>query len=281
MADYSNTKRPPGALYPDRASDATTWSRVEPLITADQLRRRQLLGIPLVSFFPDPITGKRIEVTNEDLSDAINRAVANIELETGLTIFPVQYDEKHPFDRNYWDSYGFIKVEHRPVTSVEKLAFTPATGNDIFTINPDWIEPANFHKGQINIIPFVPAVATSFVAAGSSAGASGFAYIQLLQYTTWVPALVRTTYTAGFPGGQIPRSLNEIIGIEASLEILSLLAATFRTASSSLNIDGMGQSVSHALPLYQARIQYLIEKKTELVSRIKAIYGLNIFSSYI
>lgn len=281
MADYTDSKKGLGAVYPDRAIDAQVWTRIEPLITPDQLRRRQLLAIPLVSFFPDPITNKRIEITNEDLADAINRAVAEVELESGLTIFPVQYDEKHPFDRNYWDSYGFIKVEHRPVSSVEKLAFTPPTGNDIFVVNKDWIESANFHKGQINIIPFVPAVATSFVTSSSNAGQSGFAYIQLLQYTTWVPALVRTTYTAGFPNGQMPRVLNELIGCVAAIEILSVLQSTFRNSSYSLNIDGMGQSVSNPYPLFQARIEYLLQKKADLMGRMKNMYGTQIISSYV
>ncbi len=281
MADYTNSKAVKG-VFPDRAIDAQEWSRVEPLLTPEQLRRRQLLAIPLVSWMPNPVTGQRYEITNDDLADQIIRAASVTEAELGMTIFPVQYQEKHPFDRQFWDSYGYIKVEHRPVASVEKFAFTPPTGTDIFAINLDWIETANLHKGQLNIIPIVPAISANYINGTVATGNSGFAYLQLISGLSWMPAIVQITYTAGFPNSMMPHIINELIGINAALEVLGVLQMTNLGTSYSLGIDGANQSFAGPGPtMYQGRIDYLIQQKAMLIKKVKNIYGLSIVSSYV
>lgn len=281
MADYSSSKSVKG-VFLDRAIDAQEFSRVEPLITPTQLRSRQLLAISLASYLPDPITGQRYVITNDDLADQIIRATATLEMELGMTIFPVQYQEKHPFDRVFWDSYGYIKVEHRPVSSVEKFAFTPPTGNDIFAINLDWVETANLHKGQLNIIPIVPAVSSNYINGTIATGNSGFAYLQLISGLSWMPAIVQITYTAGFPNGMMPRVINELIGINAALEVLGVLQVTNTASSYSLGIDGANQSFAGPGPqVYQGRIDYLMQQKAMLIKKVKNIYGLSLVSSYV
>ncbi len=284
MADYTSSK-PAEGVYPDRAVDAQEWSRIEPLITPSQLRSRQLLAIPLVSYLPNPITGLRYELTNDDLKDQIDRAVATLELELGLVIFPVQFDEKHPFDRQFWDSYGYIKVEHRPVSSVEEVAFSAPTNSlgatsDIFSVNMDWVETKNFHKGQINLIPLAPAISSNYTQTGSGSGA---AYLQLLSGIGWIPSLVRVKYTAGFPDGRMPRVINELIGINAALEVLGVLQATNSATSYSISLDGQSQSVSGPGPqAYQGRLDYLLQQKTVLIKKMKNIYGMgSLVSSYV
>jgi len=282
MADYTSSK-PATSVYPDRAVDGQEWSRVEPLITPKQLKTRFLFGIPLVSYIVNPMTNMRDELSDEDLLDFINRAVAETELLTNLMIFPVQFDEKHPFDRNFWGTYGFVKVEHRPVMSVEKFAFTPATGVDIFEINKDWIESANFHKGQINLIPLVPAVAAQFISGSiGNASGSGFAYLNLIQGMAFVPAIIRIKYTAGFPGANVPRVLNELIGCIAGLEILNTLQITNKASSYSQGIDGISQSISTPGPqVYKPKIDFLMAKRNELAGKIKNIYGMGISAGFI
>jgi hypothetical protein len=280
LADYTNSKGAPGAAYPAHSVDAQAFSRVEPLITPDQLRRRQLLGIPLVSFFPNPITGVRDEITNDDLKDMILRSVSEAELMTGIDIFPIQKYDKYPFERTFFQDFGYIQVVSRPIVSVESLAFTSANGNDLFQLNPDWIEPANFSKGQINITPFVPVAAVQFVPSTSIG--LGSAYLTFLNGLSWIPAIVKVQYTTGFPNGQMPRVINELIGCIAAIEALSALGATNRASSYSLGIDSMNQSVSSPGPmLYQPRIDGLAEKRDELVKKIKNVYGLGVTSGWI
>jgi hypothetical protein len=282
MASYDNSK-PVSSVFPDRAIDAQEWRRVEPLITPEQLTKRFLFGIPLVSYFINPVTNQRDELTSDDLKDFIERGVAEAELQTGLTIFPVQYDEKHPFDRNFWISYGYIKVEHRPVMSIEKFAFTPPSGQDIFSVNLDWIESANFHKGQINLIPFVPAIAGGLI-GGTNTGnpGGGAAYLHVMSGLAWVPAFIRVTYTAGFPNAVVPKVVNEIIGCNAAIEVLNALQITNRAQSYSMSIDGASQSMSTPGPqAFQPKIDYLEKKRDGLIRRLKNLYGLGVFSSHV
>ncbi len=273
MADYDDTKDGLGSVFPDRAVDGQEFSRVEPLITPTQLRRRQLFGVPLVSFLPNPLTGVREEVLDEDLVDMIERAVAEVEIESGLNIFPVQYNEKLPLDVSF-NTFGYLRVEHRPVASVEKVAFTPANGTDIFVCDPTWIESANFHKGQINLIPMNPA---------SAGGAPvGSAYFSIVSACHWVPAFVTAQYTVGFLDGMIPKIINEIIGITAALEVLALLAATNQNSNYSLSMDGGSQSVSNpGIAVYEKRMEFLEEKKRKIIKKLKNIYGLGIISGYV
>jgi len=280
LADFSQSKPAVGSPFPDYAVDSQIWDRAEPLITPDLLRRRFLFGVPLYSFLPDPVTNKRDTITNDDLMDHINRAVATIELESGITIIPLQYDEKYPFDRNWWESQGYIKVRNRPIASVEKVAFTPATGNDILVLTPDWIETANFNKGQINIIPLVPASSSGLVQA--TIGTGGAAFITIFYGKHWIPALIRVMYTCGFKTSDIPRALNEVIGIQATMDVLSMLAATHRVQGYSLNIDGGGQSVTTPGPLiFQLRLAELEKAKHKLMKRLRVHYGLEFHSDWV
>lgn len=281
MADYSNQNKNLGAVFSPHAVDSDEFSRVEPLITPEQLRRRHLFGIPLYSAVIDPVTNKRDMITDEDLKDYIIRSVAQVELETGLTLFPTEFDEKYPFDRNYWESYGYMQLNNRPIASVEKLAFTPATQVDILELDPSWIESANFYKGVVNVIPLVPAtgINDTQVTIGSTGGA---AFITFFYGKGWIPALIRAKYTCGFPNRQFPRMINEIVGAQAAINVLSMLAATNKVSSYSINLDGGGQSVSTPGPeVYNSRIENLEKQKHILMQKIRNVYGLNFHSSYV
>jgi hypothetical protein len=151
----------------------------------------------------------------------------------------------------------------------------------IYTVNPDWIEAANFHKGVINVIPLMPATAATYIQT-SNQSAQGSAYLALFGGLTWVPALVLCTYTCGFPNGIVPVVINEIIGINAALDVLTSLAATYRMGSYSLSVDSMSQSVSTPGPqIYDARIKFLLEQKERTIKLLKNMYGLNFVSGYI
>lgn len=59
MADYSNSVETIGSQFPTGAVDGQEWLRVGPIITPSYLRSQFLTGIPLVSFFPHPVTRKK------------------------------------------------------------------------------------------------------------------------------------------------------------------------------------------------------------------------------
>lgn len=280
MADFTNSKGPTGAVFPDNAV-TTPDNKVEPLITATQLRQRFLAGLPLHSQIKDPITGKIFQFTDQVLDDIIAGAVSQIETDTRLDIMPVQRYEKYPFDRQEFDSWGFFRLKHTPVASIQKLSIVPSNGIEIYEIPLEWIETANLIVGQVNIVPI--GIGTVFQGLIGSTPSSGAWFLSTLLYTNFLPAFWQMNYTTGFPNGQLPRSVNEMIGCIAAIEVLGMLAATHaRVNSSSLGIDGFSQSVSTPGPaLFQTRIDQLQQKYDKLSKRFKGQYMQKIWSDQI
>jgi hypothetical protein len=276
MADYTKTKSGPGVLFPENALESS-WNRVEPLVTPEQVRGRHLFGIPLVSAMKDPLTGKAMVYTDDLIRDTIDRAVAQVETETHLDIFPVQRAQKYPFDRNEYEAFGYTRLEHRPVASVESLAITPPSGSDIYQVPLEWIETGYLPKGQINLIPLGNAIAYGTPA---NVGSGGALFLNVLGTKAWIPAFWQVTYTTGFPDGMLPKSVNELIGIVAGMKVLSALAVTYgKSQSHSLGIDGLSQSVGTPGPqIFKVRYDELAEEKKVLIKKLKTQYGLNLFS---
>lgn len=274
-------KKTLGSVFPEGAVDAQEWSRTESLLTPEQLVSRFLFGVPLYAPVINPITKRRDEYTPEMIHDAILNAIANLEVEMGITIFPVQFEEKQPFDYNFWRQYGYTRVRHRPISSVDQFTFSAANEENLYEINLRWVEHANFHKGQINLIPLVPAAGVNFIPS-SGGGSGGAAYLTFMNGFGWIPAFCKIKYTAGFPNGQIPRVINQLIGINASMDILADLAATYKASSYSLSLDGGSQSVSGPGPqIYNEKLKYLGTKKDGLIKKIKNMYGLQVISDYV
>jgi hypothetical protein len=271
MADYTESATLDQSTYPENAIDAQEWSRVEPLINAEQLKRRFLWGIPLVSPIRDPITGKADVMTNEDLKEFVLRAVAQVELDTGIDIFPVQRSEGQDFDRNLLVQYGHLRLDHRPILSVDKLSVRPAGNQDIYIVPPEWIDHKYFTKGLLHIIPLMPAVNSGIIPTGRGGGTM---FLQIIAGgRQWIPAYWNIEYTTGFKDGILPKVLNELIGCYAGVDVLAILQATYRSTSYSLGVDGISQSGSTPGPnMFDPRIKQLELKKKQLLGKFKALF---------
>lgn len=277
--DFSTSKFPVGSeageIYPQNATD-TVWTRVEPLISPAKLKRRHLLGIPMMSWVQHPITKKRQEVTDEDLQDLILVAVSKAEELTGTYIFPVQFQEKQPFDRQQYESFGYMQTLRRPVSSIQSLTVTPSNNVDLFSVPLEWVETANLIRGQINIIPMT--ISNQNLVVNSQSG-GGAAFLAFLSYKNWIPAFWQVKYTCGYPDGMIPRIINYLVGIIAAIDALAMLGATLMGNSASLGIDGLSQSSSGPGPqVYETRIAMLVAERDVYVRKIKKMCGLKIFS---
>lgn len=277
MSDLSKAKPPVGAVFPENATESP-FIRTEPLLTAQQLRQRFLFGIPLVGLIRDPINGQFPVVTDDMLTDTILRATNQLEMESGLDIFPVERHEKHPFLRADYEQFAYFRLKNRPVSNMLRLTVTPANGTDIYVIPNEWIETAYMATGQINIVPITIALIGGGTIPANSAG--GAAFLSILSRNWFTPAFWQINYISGFDEGHVPKMVNELIGIIAAMDILSMLAATIRHTSQSLSIDGLGQSSTTPGPLlYMQRIQQMMLKKEELLRKLKMMYGLNFFSN--
>lgn len=280
MADYTDSKTVLGDVFPTNAVEST-WVRTEPLITPEKLRRKHLWGLQLFSQMPNPRTGIAMEMTDDDIGEFIDSAVGLAEAETGLIIFPTKFKEGHAWDRQEYDSFGYFKLRKRPVASVDRLTVTLSNNDAIYEVPKDWIETANGQWGQINIVPLTIALTSGNpVAIPTTAG--GALLLSIFQgKSQWVAKFWQIDYTCGFPGGMLPKVLNDYIGTIAAMEILSQLATTYaRNTGSSLSIDGGSQSVSTPGPeIFKPRLEELGAKREMLTNKLKAMYHLKFFSN--
>ncbi len=272
MADYSDSIGAPTAAYPPDAIEGQPWSRVESLITPELLQRRFLLGVPLSSFLPDPLTGEYTVMNNEDLQDFIFRAVALVEMDTGIYVFPVQFEERKPLDKNELDNFGYFVVNNKPVLSIDRITIKPSNSQELWVLPNSWVSDGLFNKGQINIIPLIPNNSMDMVT--QSAGNGAIFMLSLLN-SAYIPQYWSIRYTAGMPNGRVPRIINEVIGIYAAQEMLSVLGTTNRINSASTGVDGMSQSTGSNGPnIYQPRIDALEKLKQKIVGKLRGMYNI-------
>jgi hypothetical protein len=246
------------------------WSRYEPLITPDQIRSRFLGGIKLV------FTETKTEITDDLLMDFIEDAVSDLEQEVGFQIFPTQHDERQPFDRNLYQSMGYMRLRNRPVSSIEALTVTAANNAQLWQVPLEWIDTGYMTRGEIYIIPLN--IATAPNSFGAPAG--GAAFLAILGQQSWVPAFWRVKYTTGYAEGKLPRNVNVLIGIQTAILVLTELAASnAKMGSKSISIDGLSQSSSNPGPdLYKTKIDQLEKRKAMHVGKLKNAFGLKLFS---
>ena len=284
--DYTESKVAVGGAWKPGQIDSI-WVDVEPLVTPQMLRDRHLFGVPLYSGAKDPVTGVRQALTDPIIQDQIAGAVSDAEIETHIDIFPRKYKEKQAFDRPHYQAFGYFKLAHRPVTSVDILTVTTAEQQDVFTVPLEWLDAGHMTRGQINLIPMGVALSTSGsmspngVITGQSAG--GAAFLAILGNQPWIASFWQIQYTTGFFDGMLPRPVNDLVGVIAAMRILSMLAATHaRVTGASLGLDGVSQSVSGpGGQLFASRLQELgIQRKT-YVKKLRAMYGTNLFSNHV
>jgi hypothetical protein len=267
-----------GELSPENAVSAEL-SRLEPIITPEQLKNRMLFGIPLVSRMKDPVTGKHQIMGSDLLKDIIVGALVQAEIDCKIDISPVERRFKMPFDRNAYLSFGFMMMPYRPVNKLKRLTITPANNIDVFSIPLEWIETSNMHRGQLNILPMTAAIRGGQVSGGQIPASVYF--LALIGNRSWIPAWFQVEAVSGYPDSMVPRIINELIGTIAAWEVLSQLLSTYVLYQShSLSIDGLSQSVSTDPRLFQLRLEELEAKRDTLTRRVKSLYGTGIFSSH-
>lgn len=277
--DYTYTKSSLGSIFPLNAVATDSFTRMEPIITPEQLRARYLFGIPLYSNQKDPRTGQRAYMTDDLLKDFILRAISMAETLTSIDIHPVQHFEKHAWDKVLYESFGYFLVEHHPIISIEMLAIIPSNLMTVYVVPLAWIENAYFAKGQINIVPLTVAFQGSgFLPPSQASG--GAAFLQILGTKTWIPAYWGIQYTSGFTDSIVPRQINELIGNIAAIEILRSLEASNKIPSYSLGIDGLSQSINTGgSNVYDNIIERLEEKQNMLINKVKSLFGQKLFCS--
>jgi hypothetical protein len=276
MADYSNSRTFQTATYPVHATQTSgLLKRIEPFLTPELFRSRYLKGIP--QLFP------QIHFTDEEIKDRIMMAMNETEAQLGTTITREEFKDKLPWDMSLYRAFIHTKVRHSPIISLEDLSIVASNDEIIFTVPSMWVDTANFSIGQITVTPLLAAFgATS--ASGSpitvTNQGAGVAFLAIWgsagNSAQQPPAYWQVTYSAGLSNkeGQVPVIVNQLIGTNAAINIISQIAQAFLYTSQALSQDGISQSSSLLGPRsFQLRLEELIKNRDELISKIRGIFA--------
>jgi hypothetical protein len=268
MADFTDYRQWQGSSYPVHAAETSNlFKRVEPLLTPEQLISRFLLGVQLPDSF-----------TNDVLKDRINIAINDFELLTRVSVLPEVFHDKLSYDYAAYRSFLFFKTEKHPIQKMLSLQIQSSDGTGIYTIPPIWIETANFHRGQVNVIPLLSTFGATqgFAQTGGIIQSAGLVFIATLGQLTWLPAFWVLKYTSGLSRDEnnVPVVANNLIGCIAAIGILSNLASLNIATSVSIAQDGISQSSSTPGPqVYTKRIEDLTEDKNKYVKEIQNLFA--------
>ena len=256
------------AGYPVHMTDSSgLLSRCEPTLTPEKLISRYLKGIPLR--FPN---GDGYSA--EDIKDQIGLAINEIEMACKITLSREQFTDKVPFDISLYKSFIYLKTEQGPVLSVQSVRIVSSDGYAVFEIPSSWLEPSNFSKNIVNVVPILGAYSVS---TGGGVGAyGGIPYLNVFSQLTFVPGFWQLVYTTGVSKieGQLPIPINDLIGTIASINMLNNITTMFLTNSQSQSRDGLSQSSSGPGPrTYINYIENLEKKRDKLMAKVKAAFS--------
>lgn len=276
MADYTKSRTFKTAQYPVHCIESSgILRRTEPFLTPELLKSRYLLGVTLRLANGDVFT-------NEILKDRIMMAMNETEVQIGTTVTREEFVDKLPFDWSLYKSFIHLKPRHSPIVSLENLAIVASNDEIIFQVPSVWVDMANASIGQLNVIPLLAAFGatnasgTPITATSQGAGVAFLAIWGASGATTQVPSYWQVNYSSGLSNreGQVPTIVNQLIGTNAAINLLSQIAQSYLSTSQSLSQDGISQSSSSLGPrAYALRIEELTKNRDELIKKIKGVFA--------
>lgn len=200
---------------------------------------------------------------------SINFAIDWLEKELDIKLRPtVITGERYDYYRADYVNWVTIRLRNSPIISVESVKVIWPSNQEIITFNSEWIK-LRADAGQINIVPAAGTLSQVVYTAGGS-------FLPLLASgRDWIPELFSIDYTAGFPEGEVPMDLRELIGKKASygpLNVAGDLLGGAGIASQSVSIDGLSTSFNTTSSAtssgYGAR---LLQYRQEIQEQLKSL----------
>jgi hypothetical protein len=298
MADYSNSKKNTFGGFPQKVSKfngengTAGYARVEPMLSVDKFKKQFLFGIPLVH----PYTKQVLD--DDTLKDLLARATSRVETECKVDITQVQRTIRKDFDRTkYLQGYNQLDMGFKNMYSLEEVSIRAVNSaqtingqyisNEAGNIDTDgtvfyqfpleWVDLTYADRGLLHLVPLQTTFNSTGIVAGASSGpaAALFAVFSRLQ---WIPSFFYIRATFGFEENAVPGIINDIIGVTAALDVLSMLGPLYRFNSQSIGIDGISQGVSGpGNQIYALRAQELEAKRESIMDVLKAMWGKKVY----
>lgn len=226
----------------DPVSDDYIWSKV----LAAEAQIAHDLRVPLVptKFFPGTPTADQIA-----------------ELGGMPWAEDPGYDYKQ--DMFFPDQWGMLKLNNKPLISVESVKFDfPTMGDTFFDMPVEWIRE---YKKYAHV-QFVPSTPALFSTAGS------FVMRALTGYSV-VPMMVKITYIAGLENAA--RDFPDLIDAIKKMAVLKAIEDGFPAQSGSISADGLSQSMSVDLAKYHDMVDTILNgPKGSNGGLMTAIHGI-------
>ena len=297
--DFKDAKKPFGATFPERAIDGTgLYAEIEPLLDGKLMQRRFLFGIPLIS----PMTKEKLGV--EDLEDFVKRGMARFQMDSKALVQTKLLRHRLPFDVNLYKQYMALEIPYKPIRRVLRVAICSASyagvldklgqpeankefpsGGELYKIPSEWIESGNQHRGLINVVPLGVLFSGASMGFDSQAAAvSGQALLMIIGAMGWLPAFWTVEAETGLMNedGMVPVIVNEAIGSASAIYACDILLPLFRTASQSMSVDSLSQSVNdRMIELLQDKRNTLEVRYKEIIKQLKVMFGNAFFTSNI
>lgn len=254
------SKTPQIAPFPAWATgeEEPKVQRFLPLPTPESLKNGALFGIPLKSALTQQ------EMSDETLQNYIDESISLIEHMLDLYITPVDFTEKHDYDRKMFTwSYNYLRLNHPNVlyvTSVE-LTFSNAAvpGFIQFPLEYVHVMPT---EAVIQLVPAFGSSLSGFLLSAFS-GAQFYA-LQQIGMTNF-PGGVRVKYTCGFEPGKVPALLTGLIETMTAIRVLSILGPLiFPHNSVSVSTDSVSQSTGTLGPGFLRQRMDELEKQRDM-----------------
>ena len=262
---------PVWAVHEERPS----VERFAPLPKPEWMKKTVLFGIPLKSALTQQ------ELQDDAIQYYINEAISEVEHILDLYITPVEFHEKHDYDRHGFTwNYNYLKVNHANILHVSALELTFSNSNI-----PGFVQfpLENVHvMPQEGVVQLVPAFGTSLSGFLLSAfSGTQFNALRAVGMTNF-PGGVRIKYTSGFLEHKVPALLVDLIATIAGLKILSILGPLlFPFNSTSVSTDGVSQSNSTLGPaFFRQRIEELSKIKDTQMDAAKGYYQRRFLVDY-
>lgn len=212
------------------------------LLSVDQLKAVYLFGLDLTNDEGEPYPDLLFEWS-------IKFAIDWLEKELDIKLLPTKVVERHDYYRRDYQEWVYTRLHNWPIIDDLTGATLPDTNltrvkaiwpaqTEIFEFDQRWLR-LHEESGQLQIVPGQGSITQMLITAGGS-------YLPLISAgRDMIPGLFEVSYTAGFPAGEVPYALREVLGKKASfgpLNIAGDLLGGAGIASQSIGIDGLSQS---------------------------------------
>jgi hypothetical protein len=148
-------------------------------------------------------------------------------------------DERQDYYVDQYQAWGYLRTLKRPVRSFTSLKGVYPANATVIDFPIEWV---NWDQhGTLNLIPASGTIANFIFTSG------GIYLPHLIGFNGFVPRFFSLNYVAGFPDGEIPHVINDLVAKLACISVMNVLGDLIGgvgVLGGSVGMDGLSQFLS-------------------------------------